>query len=81
MFADAMLRSERDLYNIGGSWFRRPEPRDDELTAPLDGFAVKAIVQPQHAVNFIIETVKKYPRQVTLLGPNSPASGAVTVSG
>src|SRR5436309_7277778 len=58
---------ERDLYNIGGSWFRRPEPRDDELTAPLDGFAVKAIVQPQHAVNFIIETVKKYPRQVTLL--------------
>src|SRR2546421_7916947 len=58
---------ERDLYNIGGSWFRRPEPRDDELTAPLDGFATKAKVQPQHAVNFIIETVKKYPRQVTLL--------------
>ena len=62
---------ERDLYNIGGSWFRRPEPRDDDLTAPLDGFATKAKVQPQHAVNFIIETIQKYPRQVTLvaIGP------------
>src|SRR3989449_10966891 len=25
---------ERDLYNIGGSWFRRPGPRGDDLTAP-----------------------------------------------
>src|SRR5438132_280875 len=34
---------ERDLYNIGGSWFRRPEPRDDELTAPLDGLEVALV--------------------------------------
>lgn len=58
---------ERDLYNVVGSWFRGPEKPDSELTAPLDGFAAKARVQPQHAVNFIIETVKKYPHEVTLL--------------
>ncbi len=58
---------ERDLYNVGGSWYRRPEPPDDAVTPPLDGFAIKAKVQPQHAVNFIIDNVKKYPHEVTLL--------------
>src|SRR5262245_4991855 len=58
---------ERDLYNVGGSWYRGPEKPDTELTAPLDGFATKVKVQPQHAVNFIIETIKKYPHEVTLL--------------
>src|SRR5262245_51030795 len=58
---------ERDLYNVGGSWYRRPEPPDGELTAPPDGFATSVKVQPQHAVNFIIDSVRKYPRQVTLL--------------
>src|SRR3989475_257061 len=58
---------ERDLYNVGGSWYRKPEPPDDAVTAPPDGFATKAKVQPQHAVNFIIDTVKKYPHEVTLL--------------
>src|SRR5262245_42449016 len=58
---------ERDLYNVGGSWYRRPEPPDNEITAPPDGFAVNVKVQPQHAVNFIIDTVKKHPKQVTLL--------------
>src|SRR5215467_13837589 len=58
---------ERDLYNVGGSWFRKPEPPDDAVTPPPDGFATKAKVQPQHAVNFIIDTVRKYPHDVTLL--------------
>src|ERR1041385_1166469 len=58
---------ERDLYNVGGSWYRKPEPPDDAVTPPLDGFATKAKVQPQHAVNFIIDMVKKYPHEVTLL--------------
>jgi len=73
---------ERDLYNVGGSWFRRPEPPDDQLTPPLDGFATKAKVQPQHAVNFIIDTVKKYPRQVTLLviGPVTNIALAIRMS-
>ncbi len=73
---------ERDLYNIGGSWFMGPEPREDELTGPRDGFATKAKVQPQHAVNFIIETVKKYPRQVTLLviGPATNIALAIRMA-
>jgi len=58
---------ERDLYNVGGSWYRGPEKPDTALTPPLDGFATKVKVQPQHAVNFIIDTIKKYPHEVTLL--------------
>jgi inosine-uridine nucleoside N-ribohydrolase len=61
------MRYERDLYNVGGSWYRRPEPPDGELTPPPDGFARNVKVQPQHAVNFMIETVKKHPHRVTLL--------------
>jgi purine nucleosidase len=61
------LAQERALWGVGGSWYRRPEPRDTDLIPPLDGFAVKAQVQSQHAVNFIVETIKKYPHEVTLL--------------
>src|SRR5262247_1257921 len=61
------LAQEKALYGVGGSWYRRPEPADTELVAPLDGFATKAKLQQQHAVNFIIDTVRKYPREVTLL--------------
>ena len=55
------------MWGVGGSWYRRPEPADSELVAPLDGFATTAKLQQQHAVNFIIDTVKKYPKEVTLL--------------
>jgi inosine-uridine nucleoside N-ribohydrolase len=54
---------------MGGA-FGRPRPAPDQLTAPPDGFpAVKS--STQHAVDFIIESVKKYPREVTLvaIGP------------
>jgi inosine-uridine nucleoside N-ribohydrolase len=64
----ATIMQEKALFGgfIGGSW-NRPEPADDKLTAPLDGFATKAKVQKQHAVDFIIDTVKKYPHEVTIL--------------
>src|SRR2546426_4045633 len=73
---------ERDLYNVGGSWYRKPEPPDDAVTPPLDGFATKAKVQPQHAVNFIIDTVKKYPHEVTLLaiGPATNIALAIRLA-
>ena len=61
------LAQEKALWGVGGSWYRRPEPADHELVAPLDGFATTAKLRQQHAVNFIIETVKKHPRDVTLL--------------
>jgi inosine-uridine nucleoside N-ribohydrolase len=61
------LAQERALWGVGGSWYWRPEPPDDELVAPFDGLATRARVRPEHAVNFIIDTIKKYPREVTLL--------------
>lgn len=61
------MAQEKAMWGVGGSWYRRPEPPDGELVAPLDGFATKAKLQQQHAVNFIIDTVKKYPKEVTLL--------------
>jgi inosine-uridine nucleoside N-ribohydrolase len=61
------VSQERALWGVGGSWYKHPEPADGELVAPLDGFATTARVRPQHAVTFIVDTVKKYPRQVTLL--------------
>jgi inosine-uridine nucleoside N-ribohydrolase len=61
------MAQEKALWGVGGSWYRRPEPAEGALVAPLDGFAATARVQSQHAVSFIVDTVKKYPRQVTLL--------------
>ena len=76
------LAQEKALYGVGGSWYRRPEPADTELVAPLDGFAVKTTLQKQHAVNFIIDTVKKYPHEVTLLviGPMTNIALAIRMS-
>jgi inosine-uridine nucleoside N-ribohydrolase len=62
------LAQEKALWGVGGSWYRKPqEPPDDVLEPPIDGLAATARVRPQHAVNFIIDAVKKYPHQVTLL--------------
>jgi inosine-uridine nucleoside N-ribohydrolase len=61
------VAQERALWGVGGSWYKHPEPADGELVAPLDGLATTARVQSQHAVPFIVDTVKKYPHQVTLL--------------
>jgi len=61
------LAQERALWGVGGSWYRRPEPPDDQLIAPFDGFATRTRISPQHAVNFIVDTIKKYPHEVALL--------------
>lgn len=76
------LAQEKALWGVGGSWYRRPEPADHELVAPLDGFATRAKLQQQHAVNFIIETVRKYPGDVTLLviGPMTNIALAIRMS-
>jgi len=50
-----------------GAW-GGPEPKTDaELTAPPDGFALYTHVQPKSAVDFIVETVKANPHQITIL--------------
>jgi inosine-uridine nucleoside N-ribohydrolase len=76
------LAQEKALWGVGGSWYRRPEPRDMDLVAPIDGFATKSQVQSQHAVNFIIETIKKFPHEVTLLviGPMTNIALAIRMN-
>lgn len=76
------MAQEKAMWGVGGSWYRRPEPADNELVAPLDGFATKTHLQKQHAVNFIIDTVKKYPHEVSLLviGPMTNIALAIRMS-
>ncbi|KAK6064630.1 Uridine nucleosidase [Seiridium cupressi] len=45
--------------------YKSPPPQ--QLVPPADGFATHTIPQKQHAVDFIIETVHRYPGQVSLL--------------
>ncbi len=76
------LAQERALWGVGGSWYRRPEPPDDQLIAPFDGLATRTRVRPQHAVNFIIDTIMAHPREVTLLviGPMTNIALAIRMN-
>ncbi|MEN8504467.1 MULTISPECIES: nucleoside hydrolase [Paraburkholderia] len=50
-----------------GAW-GTPEPQSDsDLVAPPDGFATHTKVQGKSAVDFIVDSVKQYPGQVTIL--------------
>jgi purine nucleosidase len=62
-----MIEQERALWGVGGSWYKHPEPAEDAIVAPPDGFAKTVRVQPAHAAEYIAETVRRYPHQVTLL--------------
>ena len=44
-----------------------PKPTRADLKAPPDGMAEHAQPADQHAIDFIIEQVEKYPHEVTLL--------------
>lgn len=62
-----------------GAW-SSPEPMTDkDLKAPPDGFATKAKLQNKGAVEFIVEKVKKYPHEVSILaiGPLTNLAQAV----
>jgi inosine-uridine nucleoside N-ribohydrolase len=78
----ATMAEEKALWGVGGSWYRRAEPADSEIVAPLDGFAKTTHLQKQHAVNFIIDTVKKYPHEVSLLviGPMTNIALAIRMN-
>lgn len=50
-----------------GAW-GTPEPLSDaSLVAPPDGFALYTTLQPKSAVDFIVDTVKSNPNQITIL--------------
>lgn len=74
--------SERALYGFGESYktaFHRPQPADADLVAPPDGFATKARLRDQNAIDFIVDTVKANPHEVSLLviGPATNIALAV----
>lgn len=61
---------ERALFGFGESYktaFHRPQPTDKDLIAPPDGFATRAKLRQENAVDFIIDTVKANPGEVSLL--------------
>ncbi len=50
-----------------GAW-SSPEPRSDaDLKPPADGFATHTKVQPRSAVDFLIDTIKANPHEVSIL--------------
>ncbi len=50
-----------------GAW-NTPEPKSDsDLVEPPDGFATHTKVQGKSAVDFIVDSVKQYPGEVTIL--------------
>src|SRR5262245_49985709 len=48
-----------------GAW-RKPEPTPATVVPPPDGAATHTVLQSKSAVDFIIDTVRQYPNQITL---------------
>ncbi|MCC8396647.1 nucleoside hydrolase [Paraburkholderia sp. MMS20-SJTR3] len=67
----ATIQQEQKAFPGGdgylGAW-STPEPKSaSDLVAPPDGFATHTKVQSESAVDFIVESVKRYPGEVTIL--------------
>ncbi|MFM0154259.1 nucleoside hydrolase [Paraburkholderia sediminicola] len=67
----ATIQAEQKQFPGGdgylGAW-NTPEPKSDsDLVAPPDGFATHTKVQSRSAVDFIVDSVKQYPGEVTIL--------------
>jgi inosine-uridine nucleoside N-ribohydrolase len=76
------FESERALFGFGESYktaFHRPQPTDADLVAPADGFARTTKLRQEDAVDFIVDTVKANPHEVSLLviGPSTNIALAV----
>jgi len=66
------LKAERELFGFGGAHhrtsFHRPEPQSQaDLEVPPGGFAQNTRPRSQHGVDFIIDTVRANPGEVSLL--------------
>jgi len=74
--------AERDLFGYGETYnmsFYQQEPKPEDLIPPLGSFAQNTKVQEQHAVDFIIDTVRANPNEVSLLviGPSTNIALAI----
>ena len=62
-----------------GAWMYSQPQGSIDLTAPKDGWALRAKLQPQTAVDFLIASIKKYPHQVTILEVGPPTNLALAL--
>jgi purine nucleosidase len=63
-----------------GAWMFKKPASGADVAAPKDGWASRARLQPQNAADFIIEAVKKYPNQVTVLEVGPPTNLALALA-
>src|SRR5271157_511846 len=59
--------------------YASPQPSPNQLVPPPDGFATHTRPAKQDAVDFIIETVHRYPHQVTILEIAPPTNMALAI--
>ncbi|WP_082508696.1 nucleoside hydrolase [Burkholderia sp. Leaf177] len=62
-----------------GAWMRAEPTQASQLTAPPDGFATSTKLQAENASDFMIDTIKKYPNQVTILEVGPPTNLALAL--
>ena len=62
-----------------GAFSSPPPTSPGDLVAPPDGFATHTWPQRQHAVDFIIEQVRRYPHQVSILEIAPPTNLAMAI--
>jgi purine nucleosidase len=62
-----------------GAWMRNQPTQQSDLTPPPDGFATSTQLQPEAAADFMIDTIKRYPHQVTILEVGPPTNLATAV--
>ena len=64
----AGLAAEQALFGKGYSGaFGQPRPEPGQLAAPPDGFAKNVKLDKEGAVDFLIDTIRKSPHEVTIL--------------
>jgi inosine-uridine nucleoside N-ribohydrolase len=64
----AGIEAEQKLFGKGYSGaYKQPRPEADKLVAPPDGFAKEVKPEATDAVDFIVDTIKKNPHDVTIL--------------
>jgi inosine-uridine nucleoside N-ribohydrolase len=59
--------------------YASPQPSPNQLVPPPDGFATHTKPAKQDAVDFIIETVHRYPHEVTILEIAPPTNMALAI--
>lgn len=73
------VATQGDPIDYVGAFASPPPMSRSDLVAPPDGFATRTRPQEQHAVDFIIEQVRRYPHQVSILAIAPPTNLAMAI--